>query len=178
MALATGPFTQNLNPGVFNTQNQLFGSAQDGDVESLNQIAGPRVGGKLFVVQTGTISGATTGVFTLGATAAAAIALCGAVPVGEMVTITAECSKTAAAAGVADSAHYVGATATVMNVAGTLTLVGAVTAGDQTHEGTAGDGGVLTIAAGIPTYTVTQGSAVNDTRLRVEWHIKAPNGQF
>lgn len=177
MALATGPFTQNFNPGTPTPKALLLAQASDGDAEALVQLVEKATPGGLFVSQTGTITAATTGVFTLGATAAAALALVGSPGLGDGVTITVECFKIPAVVGAADAAHYFGASATVLNVAGTLTIVGAVTAGDQTHEGTAGDGGVLTIAAGIPTYTVTQANAVT-AALRCQWFIKSLSGAF
>lgn len=177
MALATGPFTQNFNPGSPAPKALLLAQASDGDAESLVQLVEKITPGGLFVTQTGTITAVTTGVFTLGATAAAAIALVGSPGLGDGVTIGCEVFKIPAVVGAADAAHYFGISATVLNVAGTLTIVGAVSAGDLTHEGTAGDTAVLTIAAGIPTMTVTQANAVA-CALRVQWFIKSLSGAF
>jgi hypothetical protein len=172
MALATGPFTTNLNPGTVTPKSLLFAQAQDGDVEALNAVMNKPNAPQ--VIQFGTIATASTGVFTLGATAAAAIALVGAPAVGDGVFLKVKVAALGAA--VADCARYE-ANFTALNLAGTLTIVGAVVTGGTTQEGAAGLDGVLTLAAGIPTFTYTA-ATTNTVNLRVEWTAESLSGAF
>lgn len=174
MALATGPFTSSFPTGNPVPKGLLFAQAQDGDAEALNALAGTGPGAGPKVVQSGTMASASTGAFPIAATAALAIAAVGAPAVGDGVRIVARCKVLAAA--VADCAFYE-AQATVLNLAGTLTIVGAVIASSQSMEGAAGMDGVLTIAAGIPTFTVTTATA-NAASVRVEWYTEALSGLF
>lgn len=172
MAFATGPFTSPYLIGnVGQNRFRLFSDAGNGDVEALNALTtGPN---GPMAVQSGTVTTAATQAFTLGATAAANVLAVNSPAVGDGVFVRV---KVRAFGSVAADGAYLEAGITVVNVAGTLTSVGAVTV-FATNIGASITSLVLTNAAGVLTLTVVQANT-NVITYRCEWQAEALSGAF
>jgi hypothetical protein len=162
MALATGPFTTNLLepnpvPGAI-----ALALASDGDPGQLARV----VNGGAQLTQSGTTTAATTGDFPTPNLITALN-----IPVGDGVTCIAKVRGIGAAVA---NCYYYEVRATALNLAGTLTIVGASQV-VSTNEGSAGGDAAIAFSTNIATLTVTSANAVA-VAWRVEWTFEKLSG--